>query len=491
MSQAEQAGRIGSFEWLIKETRVISTPELKALYGLPASNVVSGFDDWSKSLDTEDAERVVAEITRCMAAHQQECVYEFRARLPNGNTRWLRGQARLHYDSTGAPERMVGVNIDIDAQKRAEIRLRESEERLRAIFDGTYQHICLLAPDGTVLEANRACLDFAANTRDHVVGRAFRDAPWLAHTPGAPQRVDQAVDRAASGEFVRFEQTILNPPAAAMTFDMSFHPVRSGNGEVTLIVLEGRNITEQKESKERLQHQWHVFDTALSHIPDHVYIFDLEGRFTYANRALLNFWQKPREQAIGKSAFDLEYPRDLAERLRRQIQQVIDTKLPVRDHTAFEVVTGDSRHYDYIFVPVCGVDGKVEAVAGSTRDITDRERMAKALAESEGKLRRVFARFPWPLLSSAAPTSLWSSQTRITRRCCLEECCWAAPSPMSFQSWASMSGTHFTKWWTPVNRLSQPSGIFLTMPTKMEPSKTIGSTLPIIPYAISAAKYPA
>ena len=135
-------------------------------------------------------------------------------------------------------------------------------------------------------------------------------------------------------------------------------------------------------------------DTALSHTPDFTYIFDLEGRFTYINRALLSLWHKSFEEARGKNFFELEYPEELAERLQRQIQEVIDTKRPVRDHTPFTGPTGETGYYDYIFVPIFGANGEIEAVAGSTRDITEREKMSRALAASEERLQKVFAQAP-------------------------------------------------------------------------------------------------
>jgi len=45
-------------------------------------------------------------------------------------------------------------------------------------------------------------------------------------------------------------------------------------------------------------------------------------------------------------------------------------------------------------LPVFAGDGRVEAVAGSTRDITERERMEHALALSKAKLQQVFAQAP-------------------------------------------------------------------------------------------------
>lgn len=128
-----------------------------------------------------------------------------------------------------------------------------SEERLRAIYDGTYEYIGLLTPDGTLLEANRASLEFAGNTREDVVGRPFWETPWFTATPGAPEVVRQAVTRAAAGEFVRFEATVRRPSGECPTFDISFYPVRNERGEVVLIVPEGRNITELKRAEERFR----------------------------------------------------------------------------------------------------------------------------------------------------------------------------------------------------------------------------------------------
>ncbi len=158
----------------------------------------------------------------------------------------------------GYPTRDGGLSIyyhDVTERKQAEFGLRESRERLRAIYDGTYEYIGLLAPDGTLLEANRASLEFAENRREDVLGQKFWDTPWFASTPGAPETVHDSVTRAAAGEFVRFEAAVQRPSGEWMDFDLSFHPVRNEQGEVILIVPEGRNITERKAIENALRAQ--------------------------------------------------------------------------------------------------------------------------------------------------------------------------------------------------------------------------------------------
>lgn len=73
------------------------------------------------------------------------------------------------------------------------------------------------------------------------------------------------------------------------------------------------------------ERQARIFDTTLSAIADFAYAFDRDGRFLYVNRALLDLWGLELHEAVGKNFFDLQYPEDLAARLQRQVQTVVDT----------------------------------------------------------------------------------------------------------------------------------------------------------------------
>jgi PAS domain S-box-containing protein len=125
--------------------------------------------------------------------------------------------------------------------------------------------------------------------------------------------------------------------------------------------------------------QKRFYETLISSTPDLVYAFDLNYRFTFANKALLEMWNRTLEESVGKSLLEIGYEPWHAEMHEREIDQVRETKKPIRGEVGFPHATLGWRTYDYIFTPVFNDAGEVEAVSGTTRDITDLKRAEEHL----------------------------------------------------------------------------------------------------------------
>ncbi len=100
-------------------------------------------------------------------------------------------------------------------------------------------------------------------------------------------------------------------------------------------------------------------------------------------------WGKTWEEAIGKTCLELGYEPWHAAMHDREIDQVVATKQPIRGEVPFTGTFG-RRIYDYIFLPIIGEHGEVEAVAGTTRDVTEGKEAELRLAESEEQFRTLF-----------------------------------------------------------------------------------------------------
>lgn len=128
-----------------------------------------------------------------------------------------------------------------------------------------------------------------------------------------------------------------------------------------------------------------LYEAILTNTPDFAYVFDLDHRFIYANEGLLKMWGKTRDEVIGKNCLELGYEPWHAAMHDREIDAVIATKQAIRGQVPFTGTFG-RRVYDYVFVPVFNAAGEVEAVAGTTRDITELRQSQIALKESEERM---------------------------------------------------------------------------------------------------------
>jgi PAS domain S-box-containing protein len=91
-------------------------------------------------------------------------------------------------------------------------------------------------------------------------------------------------------------------------------------------------------------------------------------------------WGRTRDDALGRNCLELGYEPWHAEMHDREIEQVVATRRPIRGEVPFTGTNG-RRIYDYIFVPVLGPGGEVVAVAGTTRDVTERKEAEQAKDE--------------------------------------------------------------------------------------------------------------
>jgi len=308
----------------------------------------------------------------------------------DGHTDWLNTHKVPLTNDAGEIIGVLGACENVTERLKAEHALREAEQQFRTLADSIPQLAWMARPDGWIFWYNKRWYDYTGSTPEEMEGWGWRNV----HDPSQIDRVLASYRNAfETGE--PWEDTF---PLRRFDGEMRWHltramPVRDESGTIVRWFGTNTDITDRLRAndelarlKEESDRRRRVYEAALSNTPDLVYIFDLDHRFTYANRALLDILGRPWDEVIGKTCLALGYPQWHAEMHDREIEQVIVTKQPIRGEVPF-IGTKGRRIYDYIFCPVLDANGEVVAIAGTTRDVTDRQHSEQAIREQAEQLR--------------------------------------------------------------------------------------------------------
>jgi PAS domain S-box-containing protein len=280
----------------------------------------------------------------------------------------------------------------------ARAAFQRERDQLKGFFMQAPAGICILNGPELVYELVNSRYQELLPGRKLLGRPIFEALPELAGTP--LQKV--LLNVYGTGESYEIDELLIpvaeyeGGPPQDRYFSFSYQARRDENDEVDGIIVFAFEVSgiikvqqALQESKEQSERQKRVYETIIAGTPDLMYVFGLDYRFTYANSALLSMWGKTWGNAVGKGLLENGYEPWHAEMHEWEIDQVKATKRPVRGEVSFPHATLGVRVYDYILTPVFNEQGEVEAVAGTTRDITERKQWEQALANSSEELQAI------------------------------------------------------------------------------------------------------
>jgi PAS domain S-box-containing protein len=310
-------------------------------------------------------------------------------------------QAELVNALQRANTTLVQLNTTLEEQVRARTaELKESRNRFRAIFNGMFQFTGLLTPEGMVLEANNTALEAGGLRRDSVIGRPFWEASWWKTSPQTQAQLRQAIAQAAQGQFVRYEVDVLMAGPSVVTIDFSLRPVRDEQGQIVLLIPEGRDLTEAKqlrtereEAFQRLQDSERLYASLAAAAPVGIFRMDGTGNCSYVNERYCELTGLTADLARGYGWQPWVHPED-RDRAIAQWQRCVRENCPCQLECRF--VRPDQSIAWFYIQTVAHRDhtGQVVDYIGTLMDISDRKRAEEDLRASERANRAILTAIP-------------------------------------------------------------------------------------------------
>ncbi len=224
---AQRAANIGSWDWDIKNDKLIWSEQIEPMSGLEPGTFGGNYKSFIESVHPDDRKYVNEQVKNCLTRKSQYNA-EYRVLWPDGTIRWANATGELFLGLEDEPIRMVGAVQDITERKLAEQEI----ESLAKFPSENPNPVIRIAADGTVLYSNTVGYSFLENWGCRVGGKA-------------PAHWQQYVNRILQNH----SNEILEATCQGNYYSLIITPIKDAG----YVNIYGTNITKIKNAEDQLR----------------------------------------------------------------------------------------------------------------------------------------------------------------------------------------------------------------------------------------------
>lgn len=306
----------------------------------------------------------------------------------------------LDRDARGEPASILETNCDITERRRSEIKLLASEARFRSVFLYAATGIAIADWDGRFQQCNPAFLALSAYTQEELQCRTLSELV----RPEDRQPFVEAMNRAKRDErSFEIEIRCLRKDGATLWIHMFISILRDEAEAPPHFIALITDVTERKQSQERLQASEERFRKIFENAAMGIAISDLDGRIRQVNPAFSKLVGYPQVELIGAPFSEIVHPDDRSANIAG-VSRLKDEQLPFFE-TENRYIRKDGEtvwaHKFISFLP--DENGAPARLLALVTDVTERLRMEKALRAADRRKDEFLATLAHELRNPLAP----------------------------------------------------------------------------------------
>ncbi len=279
-------------------------------------------------------------------------------------------------DEKGEIVQVIEGFRDVTRRVMLERELRESEEKLRQFLESAHDTICIKDLDGRYLYVNPAAAKYMGISRDEAIGQTDFEI--------FPERLAQAMAAHDREVFSQHKTLYFKEKMRIKGQIHHFHTVRfpilNDQGEMASFAIIARDMSDEVALQEEVRQNKEYLENILVNSSDMIITTDLQGNIVtynpgaermlgYSNEKILNtsvekLWKDPEE--------------------RRELMAEVEARGSVDNYPATLVAKGGHEvEVSLSLSQLRDSDGRVLGTVGTSKDITEENRLRGKLIEQE------------------------------------------------------------------------------------------------------------
>jgi PAS domain S-box-containing protein len=248
LALAQNAAQLGVWDRDMKANVITICGQYAQLHGLSPDRTTINPEEWLSLIHPEDRERVDS-LRREAQERTHMFDADFRVMWPEGSTHWLHAKGTVLVDESGMPSRSMGVVWDITEQKRANAKLRESEERFRRVFEEGPLGLGLVGRDYRFLKVNDALCQMVGYSEDELLQKSFADITYPDDVRADMELAEGLFRREIP--FYRMQKRYVKKNGEMIWINLTACVIRDHEGEPLYGLGMVEDITEAKRAQEQ------------------------------------------------------------------------------------------------------------------------------------------------------------------------------------------------------------------------------------------------
>lgn len=371
---ATEGANLGVYEWDAEADRAAWDGRMHEILGLPRDSSLRGFSELLELIEPDDRENIRHGVAAAFERGQLHV--ETRFRRVDGESRWMEIRGNAIPRSGGRGPRIVGIAQDITERKRAEERLRASENRYRTLVDASPDGILVNRGDRVVFANQAFAQMIGARDYAELLGRDPFEFLHPDYRGVVRERVAHLLETGEPNppleqKFVRLDGKIIDIEGMSTLYD-------TAEGRAVQLLV--RDITARKQASLAQARLAAIVESS----EDAIVGKNLSGTILTWNAAAARMFGYTAEEIVGRSILTI-IPPELAHE-EAGILSKLGRGERIENFETIRVRKGGERFPVALTIsPIKDEHGKVVGASKIARDIADRKRIER---EREELLRR-------------------------------------------------------------------------------------------------------